>query len=280
MSDNHKRVRGRPRAFDDKNEQNTIKALDRALAILGELSQADSLSLSELADRSDQAPATVYRVLATFESHEMVRLDPRSQLWRIGPGAFRIGSRFLRQNNLLEYSQPIMRRLMQATNETANLGIENRDQVLFVSQVETHQTIRAFFPPGTLSAMHASGIGKALLAEYRPDQAAGILERRGLERFTDQTITDPEAMADELARTRKRGYSFDDEERTTGMRCIAAAVFDPFGSPIAGLSVSGPSFRLPINATQELGALVKQAAAELSAAIGGRAPGASPTPAA
>lgn len=272
MNTPNKRVRGRPRAFTDKTEQNTIKALDRALGILNELAQTDSLSLSELSDRSGEAPATVYRALATFEGHEIVHLDPRTQLWRIGPGAFRIGSRFLRQNNLLEYCQPIMRQLMQSTNETANLGMENRDQVLFVSQVETHDTIRAFFAPGTLSAMHSSGIGKALLAEYSEERAAGILERRGLERFTDQTITDPVQMQRELAETRKRGYAFDNEERTEGMRCVAASVFDPFGNPIAGLSISGPSFRLPINATRELGERVKQAAKDLTAAIGGRVP--------
>lgn len=270
MDEIEKRTRGRPRAFDSKSEQNTIKSLDRALGILSELSEIDSLSLSELADRTDQAAATVYRSLATFEKHEMVRLDPKTQLWRIGPGAFRIGSRFLRQNNLLECCQPIMRELMQATDETANLGIENRDQVLFVSQVETHQTIRAFFAPGTMNPMHSSGIGKALLAEYSPERVAGIVERMGLERFTPLTVTEPDKLEDELRLTKKRGYSFDNEERTPGMRCVAAAVFDPFGVPIAGLSISAPSFRVQENAVPELGALVKKAAMDLTLAIGGK----------
>lgn len=269
MNDAVKRTRGRPRAFHDKTEQNTIKALDRGLSILSELSAADSLSLSELADRTGEAPATVYRSLATFEAHEMVQLDTRTQLWRIGPGAFRIGSRFLRQNNLLEYCQPIMRDLMLATNETANLGIENNDRVLFVSQAETHQTIRAFFAPGTLSPMHSSGIGKALLAEYTKERVQNIVASQGLERFTDNTITDPDQLYAELETTRKRGFSFDDEEKTEGMRCIAAAVFDPYGTPIAGLSISGPSFRVPRNATREIGTLVKSAAMELTRAIGG-----------
>ena len=211
MEETEKRSRGRPRALDSKSEQNTIKSLDRSLGILTELSEVGSLSLSELSDRTQQAAATVYRSLATFEKHEIVRLDPKTQLWRIGPGAFRIGSRFLRQNNLLEYCQPIMRELMQATDETANLGIENRDQVLFVSQVETHQTIRAFFAPGTMNPMHSSGIGKALLAEYPQERVEGIVDRMGLERFTPHTVTDPDKLTAELAITRKRGFSFDNE---------------------------------------------------------------------
>lgn len=273
MAELEKRSRGRPRAFHDKTEQNVIKSLDRALHILSELSAHDSLSLTELSDNAGEAPATVYRSLATFEAHDIVRLDPRTQLWRIGPGAFRIGSRFLRQNNLLEYGQPIMRNLMQATDETANLGIENNGRVLFVSQAETHQTIRAFFPPGSLNPMHSSGIGKALLAEYSTARVTDIVNRVGLQRFTDSTITDPEKLTEELARTKKRGFSFDNEERTEGMRCVAAPVFGPYGNPIAGLSISGPSFRVPENAVHELGALVKQAAQELTNAIGGDSTG-------
>ncbi|MDU8927082.1 IclR family transcriptional regulator [Alisedimentitalea sp. MJ-SS2] len=269
MTESSKRSRGRPRAFHDKTDQNTIKSLDRALAILATLSETDSLSLSELADRANQPAATVYRVLTTFARHDIVNLNNQTQLWRIGPGAFRIGSRFLRQNNLLENCRPIMHTLMLATNETANLGVENRDQVLFVSQSETHQTIRAFFPPGTRNPMHSSGIGKALLAEFPPDRVAGIVERMGLQRFTDNTITDPNSLSEELEKTRQQGYAFDDEERTEGMRCVAAAVFDPFGNPVAGLSVSGPSFRVPRNAVPELGARVKAAANDLTHAIGG-----------
>ncbi len=272
MDEASKRARGRPRAFHDKTEQNTIKSLDRALGILAELSTSDNLSLSELADRSDQPVSTVYRALTTFAQHDMVSLNPQTQLWRIGPGAFRIGSRFLRQNNLLEQSRPIMQKLMQATNETANLGIENHDQVLFVSQVETHQTIRAFFPPGTRNPMHSSGIGKALLAEYSLEHVAGIVERVGLQRFTANTITDPKELTEELSRTRERGFSFDDEERTDGMRCVAAAIYDPFQVPIAGLSVSAPTFRVPKNAIHELGGLVANAAKNLTEAIGGHPP--------
>jgi len=269
MSESPRRARGRPRAFHDKTEENKIKALDRSLSILTDLSKADSLTLSELSERTGEAPATVYRALITFADHEIVQLDTTTQLWRIGPGAFRIGSRFLRRNNLLEHSRPILRKLMQATNETANLGVENHDQVLFVSQEETHQTIRAFFPPGTLSPMHSSGIGKALLAEYPPERVLAIIQSMGLTHFTNNTITDPEGLKEDLATIRRRGYSFDNEERTEGMRCVAAVVKGPYGGAVAGISISAPTFRLPENRVHEIGNLVVQAAADLTRVLGG-----------
>ena len=68
-----------------------------------------------------------------------------------------------------------------ATGETANLGVNVGDEVLFLSQVETYEAIRAFFPPGTRAPMHSSGIGKALLAWYPEEKTRGILDRKGLE---------------------------------------------------------------------------------------------------
>jgi hypothetical protein len=142
--------------------------------------------------------------------------------------------------------------------------------VLFVSQVETHASIRAFFPPGTLSPMHASGIGKALLAQMPPEARARALAAGGLERFTDRTLTDVAAIEADMARTRVRGYAIDDEEKTEGMRCIAAPVMDLHGEVVAGISVSGPSSRVSEAETPRLAAAVTGAAATLSAALGER----------
>jgi hypothetical protein len=116
---------------------------------------------------------------------------------------------------------------MERTGETANLGVARDGHVLFVSQVETHASIRAFFPPGTLSPMHASGIGKALLAQMPPELRAQALAKAGSERFTARTLTDPAAIEADMALTRQRGYAIDDEEKTEGMRCIAAPVMRP-----------------------------------------------------
>ena len=270
MENDQKRQRGRPRAFNPKTEQNMIQSLDRALMILKKISDQDGVSLSELSELSDQSPATVYRALITLQAHDIVGFEEEGQLWHVGPGAFQIGSRFLRRSNILQRSQPIMRDLMRETGETANLGIERNDQVLFISQAETHETIRAFFPPGSRNHMHSSGIGKALLAYFDPARLKAIIDKEGLIRFTDKTITDADTLEAELAKVRKSGFAVDDEERTDGMRCIAAPVFNVHGEPFAGLSVSGPSFRIPMNATPQIGRIVRQAADSLTQAIGGR----------
>lgn len=263
-----RRARGRPRSWSDTTDQNRIKSLDRAMAVLERLSELGGATLSDLAEATNHAPASLYRILVTLEGRGMVDFDPAPQTWHIGASAFRIGSRFLRRTSLVERARPALRALMEATGETANLGIARDGHVLFVSQVETHESIRAFFPPGTMSPMHASGIGKALLAQLPPDRAARIAARHGLERFTGRTLTAPEALAADLAQTRRRGYAIDDQEKTRGMRCIAAPIFDMHDEAVAGLSISGPADRLPDDAIPAIGAKVIEAAASVSRGLG------------
>ncbi|GAA0298753.1 HTH-type transcriptional regulator BhcR [Rhodovulum strictum] len=267
------RPRGRPRAFHDKTDQNTIQSLDRAMSLLRALAKTNGLTLSELADRTGQSAATVYRVLVTLQGHEIVEFEEGAQRWHVGAGAFRIGSGFLRRANVAERSRGAMQALMRATGETANLGIENRDEVLFLTQVETHEAIRAFFPPGTRSPMHVSGIGKALLAYYPEARVAAIVAEKGLTGFTSLSITSEASLGRDLARTRERGFAIDDQERAEGMRCVAAPVFNAYGEPVAGLSVSGPAFRMTLSEATRIGQEVRRAADSVTAAIGGTPPG-------
>ena len=273
MDNSLKRTRGRPRAFNAAPEQTTIQALDRAVAILKVLAEAEGgMSLSELAEASGQAPATVYRVLSTFEARGIVESQASTQLWFVGQEAFRIGSAFLGRTSLVEQARPVMRELMLATGETANLAIADGGEVVFISQVETHEPIRAFFRPGTRGPIHASGIGKALLAYHAAEAVERIVGKQGLAAFTARTITDRARLAEELAAIRAQGWAMDDEERTEGMRCVAAPIFNEFREAVAGVSVSGPTVRMARRSVAELGGRVRAAADRITRAIGGTAP--------
>jgi len=264
--------RGRPKAFTDKTDQNTVQSLDRALDLVEIVARHPGITLSALAEASGQAVATVFRALATLQGHGMVELEEPGQVWHVGVGAFRLGSAFLRRTKVVERARPVMDRLMRETRETANLGMESREEVLFLSQVETHEVIRAFFPPGTKGPMHSSGIGKALLAWYPEARVREIIARQGLAKFTALTLTSEASLLRDLARTRERGYSIDDQERAEGMRCVAAPIFNAHGEPVAGLSVSGPAFRVSLAGAVTIGALVRAAADRVTEDTGGVRP--------
>jgi IclR family transcriptional regulator, acetate operon repressor len=262
---------GRPKGFNTKDKPNTIQSLDRALDVLDALAGANGLTLTELASHLDQSPATMYRVLTTLQLREIVEMDPQTQTWHIGAMAFRLGSAFLRRSSIVERSRPVMRDLMETTGETSNLAIERNGEIMFVSQIETNESIRAFFPPGTLSPMHASGIGKALLSCFPERRLDQFLRARDLTRFTDKTITTPATLKEELIVIRDRGWALDDEEKASGMRCIAAPIHDIYGEAVAGISISGPTQRLPRSSVDAIGALVANAASLVSRSIGSNA---------
>lgn len=277
MSDEIRR-KGRPKAFSADPKASTIQALDRAFDVLDVIAAHSGLTLSEIATALDQSPATMHRVLATLEARQVVETDPVRQTWHIGAAAFRLGSAFLRRSSVVERARPLMRALMEETGETSNLGIERNGEVMFLSQVETHESIRAFFPPGTLSPMHASGIGKALLAAMPEDAVSKRLRHLTLERFTDKTILTTAELQADLAQIQRRGWAFDDEEKALGMRCVAAPIRNLHGEPIAGLSISGPVQRLPLDRIEHIGARVRAAAQQLSQDLGAPdGPNGSPT---
>ncbi|MER2268666.1 HTH-type transcriptional regulator BhcR [Methylobacterium oxalidis] len=262
------RRRGRPKGFAGHKPAATIQALDRALDVLGVLAGSEGLTLTELAAKLSQSAATMHRVLSTLERRAFVEMSVDRQEWHVGAEAYRLGSAFLRRTNVVERSRPIMRMLMQETGETSNLGIQKDGNVLFISQVETNESIRAFFPPGTLSPMHASGMGKALLSTYDDVQLTRLFGKRALETFTEKTIVSLSTLREDLGRSRERGYAFDDEERKEGMRCVASPILDVHGEAVAALSISGPTHRMTDSQVERLGDLVRKGALEASHSLG------------
>ena len=269
-----KKLRGRPRSIKLVSEPaGSVQAIDRGLAVLAIIAASDGLTLTDLAQRAGLAPSTAHRILASLEAHQFVFHDEERGLWLIGVGAFEVGTAFLRNRRLAGIGRVVMHELMEATGETVNLGIEDGGEVVFISQVESHSALRAFFRAGSRAPIHASGVGKTLLAEMTEARVREILYKRGLAKFTDSTLVAPADLFRELAVIARRGWGVDDEERNLGMRCVAAAIFNEYGEAIAGISVSGPAVRLPDERLEELGPVVKAAAEGVTRAMGGRVAG-------
>lgn len=269
---NHKRKRGRPKSVSPDADAATVQALDRGLSILRALAKEGRATLSELAMRVGMPPSSAHRLLGTLQKHGVIEFREATQEWMVGVEAFRIGSAFAHRTNLVDAGREVMRRLVEETGETANLAIADDGDVVFLSQVETQNPVRAFFRPGTRSHMHASGIGKALLAQFSRSEIELILQAKGLPEFTPKTLTSTDALFADLEMTRRRGWSLDDEERYAGMRCVAAPVYNANAIAIAGISVSGPAVRFPQDLVAEIGPKVRRAAAEVTELIGGEAP--------
>lgn len=230
----------------------------------------DGMTLSELALVVGLPASTTHRLLTTLEGERFVRFDPALATWQIGVEAFRVGNAFVRSRDLVATARPYLRRLMEETGETANLYLFVDGEAVCMAQVECRQMMRAIARPGGRVALHASGVGKAILACLPLEEVHAVLRRDGLPKLTERTIDTPRRLESTLQEIRARGWALDDEEHALGLRCVAAAIRDEFDRPMGAVSVSGPSVRIPDARLPELAAAVQRTALELTRAIGGR----------
>lgn len=259
----------RAAAAADKGAGHT-QALSRGLAVLDALAATDGgATLTTLVAMLKLPAPTAHRLLATLEAAGYVRAGPKGE-WQVGVRAFRAGSAFLAHRNLVLQAYAHLRELMDRAGETANLAVIESGEAVFVEQVQCRELMRMSAKLGSRAPLHASGVGKAMLAELPQRDAAAALGRRELVRFTPRTFTTLEDLAGELAATRARGYAIDDEEHAAGLRCVAAAVLDENGQPWAAVSLAGPTTRLTPERIPLLGMLVQTTARDLTLALGGR----------
>lgn len=143
--------------------------------------------------------------------------------------------------------------LVAETGECAHLAVLVGARVWYIDKVDSLLPLKVDHPIGALSPLHCTALGKAFLAfgRARPPE--------DLPSYTANTLTTRRALSDEIERTRARGYAVDDEEFSSGIRCVARPIYDDAGAMIAAVGVSGPSVRVTDARLQELGQIVAAA---------------------
>nr|WP_298250101.1 IclR family transcriptional regulator C-terminal domain-containing protein [uncultured Halomonas sp.] len=272
MSEVKRRTAGRP-AGSGKASGGHSQSLVRGLNLLERLAgHPGGLALSELAEQADLAPSTTHRLLQALQSQGFITQDNELGVWKIDVKTFRIGNSFLEARDFIATSRPFLRRLTDHTGETANLGIRDDGTAVFLAQSESPQMMRMITRLGSRAPLHASGVGKALMAWLPEDAFERIIHERGLPRVTENTLHTPETLREGLAEVRRQGFACDREEHAIGLHCVAACIHDEHGTPLAAISVSGPVARIPEARLLELGGLVRDTAIEITAQLGGRIP--------
>ena len=263
----------RPVVRGSAERSDQVQSLVRALTILNRLGTADDgVTLTEVSRQVGLSPSTAHRLLATLEQERFVHFNPETRLWSVGVQAFVAGSAFLRTRSLVSIARPHMRLLMEESEETVNLAVEDQYAAIYLAQVECRQMMRAFARPGGRIPMHCSSVGKAMMSAMPESDLAKVLERQGMPRVTARTHSTTVALREDLALARERGYAIDDEEHAVGLRCLAAVIFNENASPIAAISISGPMARISDERIPLLGDRVRRKADAITAQLGGVMP--------
>jgi DNA-binding IclR family transcriptional regulator len=253
-------------ATGDANYQ--ARALQRGLAVLRSFDgdQRD-FSLLELSKRLDLAKSTLFRLLQVLQADTFVEQDAAGR-WRLGLGAFKVGSAYIRQLSFTGIAQGALERLAATCCETASLAVLADGEVVYIAIVRGQREIGIQSNVGARHPVHCTALGKVLLA-YRPEaEVRATLIRQGMPRNTEHTIITVDAFEAALLQVRRLGYAVDDEERAYNIRCVAAPIHEGNGNVIAALSASGPIFRLDDIALDQLREHVVAAAEFVSQRLG------------
>ena len=220
-----------------------VQTIDRAFTLMERLADADGpLTLSELADLTNLPMPTIHRLLRFLTNQGYVRQEP-SKRYALGLRMIRFGQSASR--GLGSWATAHLASLVEKFGETTNMAMLEGDTCVYVAQVPSPQSMRIFTEVGRVVLPHCTGVGKAILSMLTDQQVTGLLERTGMPKRTDHTLTTVDAMLAELAQVRKLGYALDDGEQEIGVRCVAVPLLGlPF---LAAISVSGPSSRITLD---------------------------------
>lgn len=261
-SDLAPRRRGRPATGAEGGSE--VQSLDRAIALLRIIADADGLPLADIARAAELPVSTVHRLLATLERRELLSHDLSTGLWTVGLGAFRIGSAYLRIRKLPEIGRPVIRKLLHEVEETVNLSMFDGMELIVVAQAESHAPVRAFFRLGVRLPLHATAAGKAVLAAAGPAFRGACLASMRFEPFTTRTHRSERDLMDDVTAIGARGYAIDEEEHAPGMKAVAAAILNEWREPVGAVSVAAPAARMSEERIARFGRRVMAAAEQMT----------------
>lgn len=247
----------------------SVQSVERAMSLLELLGQEDDgMRLTDLASRSALSLSTTHRLLTTLQKRRFVEFDRMHGLWHVGRQCFTVGSTFVRHRNYVAVAMPFLRELRDKTRETANIGIIEDGELVTLAQVESREIMRATSRVGGRSPVHATAMGKAILATYPPSSVAGVIGRITWLKLTQKTIRNEAELRGALVRSASDGYAVDDEEYVPGLRCVAAPVFDQQGEAFFAVSISGLASRVTRERIETIGPLVAATANAITSSLG------------
>lgn len=251
-------------APSERNGFGGLKSVDRALNVLEVLARWDEGGVTEIAAELDVHKSTAFRLLGSLEAHGLVEQTEDRGKYRLGFGLVRLAGAVSTRMDLTRNVRPVTERLAKDLGETVNLAVLREHYVVNVDQALGPSAITTQNWVGALTPLHATSSGKVLLANEDKAEQQRLLKVAGLERYTSDTITDPDALEKELAMVLERGYAITVGEYEEGLNSIAVPLRGTDGTVISALSASGPSYRFTPERMEELVDILREAGTEAS----------------
>ena len=228
----------------------------------------EGISLAELSKRVGLHNSTTFHLVKTMVQLGYVSQLADSRKYRIGRRMFTLAAGALDEIELVSVATPVLEKLTRETGEYSHFAVRSGEQIVVVAKTAGSGIFQMVDRTGAVRPAHATALGKVLLAALSPSQLERYLETCELRQFTAKTIVEREALLREIEEVRRKGLAFDDGEFDAEARCVAVPVRDFTGRVAGAIGMSGPMWRLSLQALQEKSKFVRDAAVALSAELG------------
>lgn len=221
----------------------SVKSADRALALLWFVADRGAVSFGDILDELGLARSSGHGLVQTMTRRGWLEHDASTRRYSLGLRAWQVGQRYTGHHDLANLASPIMDELVDELGETVQLarldGVEN----VYIAISESRHPMRLASSVGMRLHAHATGLGKALLAQLDPTDAEARLSAVALPRLTKHTICTVDGLMRALQEVRASGYSLDNEEYLEGCSCVAVPISVATPGLVAAMSVTAPTTR-------------------------------------
>lgn len=245
------------------------KSAERVMRILEYCrSSEDGLRNIEIAEALKIPTSSLSILLHTMVKNGYLLFNPNEKKYKIGPQVLILASHYLANLDIVELGNPVLKRIVAITNESASLGINKGKEVVYISKIDSSQPLSRVITIGSSAPLYASASGKIFLAHLSEDMLDYYFSTEEMKPFTRRTITDRKILIRELEKIKTAGIAKNREELNENIVAWAAPVFDMKGSVAATMNVAMPIFRATKKKEAEVTKVLREAAQELSYKIG------------
>lgn len=220
----------------------TIQSVEKACRIVRALRELDEAGVTEIADHVEMPKGSTHTYLNTLKRNDIV--TETGGRYQLGLFLLDLGEYIKHRNRVYRSSQDSLDEVAAETGELARLIVREEGYGVYLAKSAGENAIETPIRPGQREYLHYTSQGKAILAHMSEPEVRKIIDEHGLPERTEQTITDPDELFEELAEIRERGIAFSQSERTRGLRCVAAPIHAPDGEVVAAIGVCGPTSRI------------------------------------
>jgi len=259
------------RGETERGKTSSSQLLTKGLRVLTHVAQqGGEVGVRELARDMEMSTTVMHRLITSLVDQRFLERNAENGKYRIGAQAFEVGKAFIRSAKIETCAPPVLRKIVEQSDLNAFLGVMRGSSVIYLIAMQDNGPLAIRVAPGAEAPLHATAMGKILLAELPDEEIHQKLSFYFDKKFSASTTKDPSMLIEEISVVRQRGYAISDDEAFRGVVSVGAPIRDFSQKVVAAMSISKPKALLREREMDHIIATALDASERISRCLGGR----------